>query len=209
MSNIRMPLEVAIYDDEFAEIHRRWCVTPEQLLLSGWRGIPGPGIIGDRPIVIATTIPSTEHPGFVDYEVLTVRQGACTSVRPVHPTIVGYAVESLLAESRFKIDELRWTADDVEIARPRESAKQLPKRNEVVYFLKAGQFVKIGYTNNLTKRLDQLKTGCPYPLVVAATIPGDYETEHKLHRQFAHLRHNGEWFLCTGALAEYIGGLPA
>lgn len=66
----------------------------------------------------------------------------------------------------------------------------------VVYVIQCGltDFLKIGYSENLQKRIDALQGGSPYPLRVLATWPGGSELESYLHQEFAELRHAGEWF---------------
>lgn len=59
--------------------------------------------------------------------------------------------------------------------------------------------IKIGYTNNIEKRLISLRTGCSCPLNVIAKLYFKskrlaYEYEQELHKQFAPYRLSGEWF---------------
>ena len=64
-----------------------------------------------------------------------------------------------------------------------------------VYFIQGGKFVKIGYTEQpVATRLAAIQTGCPYPLRVLATVPGDTYLERDLHRMFSSWRTHGEWF---------------
>lgn len=82
-----------------------------------------------------------------------------------------------------------------------------------VYFLRCGGFIKIGFTTNLSSRIDtitksggvRMPDGLPYwtAEVVTAT-PGDMQDEKALHKRFAHLRHTGEWFIEAPELTEYI-----
>ena len=53
---------------------------------------------------------------------------------------------------------------------------------------------KIGYTNNISKRISQLQTGCPFKLFKTIIIKGNNKTESKLHDIFASNRSVGEWF---------------
>ena len=63
----------------------------------------------------------------------------------------------------------------------------------MIYFIKQGQYVKIGYTENLSRRVKELQTASPQPLKVLLTIPGSRETEKALHSFFSSKRVNGEW----------------
>lgn len=58
----------------------------------------------------------------------------------------------------------------------------------------SGSYVKIGYSADPAARLKQLKTGCPFPLELLATVPGDLNFEQVLHLWFDDLRIDGEWF---------------
>jgi hypothetical protein len=67
----------------------------------------------------------------------------------------------------------------------------------MIYFIRAyNQFIKIGYTTDLSSRIKQLQTSNAFKLHVKAVLPGCQKTEKALHRMFAHLTtgaHN-EWF---------------
>lgn len=66
----------------------------------------------------------------------------------------------------------------------------------VVYVVQCGStnFLKIGYSENLQKRIESPQIGSPYPLQLLATWPGGWSLEQHLHRRFADLRQKGEWF---------------
>lgn len=77
----------------------------------------------------------------------------------------------------------------------------------MIYFVQAGEFgsIKIGYTNDLARRLGALQTGCPHPLTVLGVIdPGEPEMEMALHSKFSQHRSSGEWFAPTEEIVEYI-----
>jgi hypothetical protein len=77
---------------------------------------------------------------------------------------------------------------------------------QILYILQNGDTdqYKIGITNNLNRRLQQLQTGCPYELKVVK-IWTHYNRkiiekyERVLHRYFTKcgckIRDNGEWFI--------------
>lgn len=75
---------------------------------------------------------------------------------------------------------------------------------EWVYFLRAGDFVKIGYTTDLAGRLKRLQTGSPHELKLLMLQRGSKETERGFHRQFRPLQAHGEWFKLEGALLDYL-----
>ena len=73
-----------------------------------------------------------------------------------------------------------------------------------VYFVRGGDFVKIGTALNVTKRLGELKVGSPFKLTLLLTVPGGGSVEKAFHRRFADLRVRGEWFKAEPALTDFI-----
>lgn len=67
-----------------------------------------------------------------------------------------------------------------------------------IYFLRLEtgfDRIKIGYTaSSVQKRISQLQTGQPYRLVLIGTIPGERDSERRLHEEFDALNVGGEWF---------------
>jgi hypothetical protein len=70
------------------------------------------------------------------------------------------------------------------------------QRAGVVYFLQAenGGPIKIGFANDLAKRVVGLQTSHPEKLVVLAAAQGDPEIERQVQIGFVALRERGEWF---------------
>jgi hypothetical protein len=84
---------------------------------------------------------------------------------------------------------------------------------EVVYFIRAGDAIKIGYTTNLAARKRALETASAASLELLGAVPGDRGEEARLHREWWHLHIRGEWFQADGELLRYIreqvnGDLP-
>ena len=82
-----------------------------------------------------------------------------------------------------------------------------------VYFLRCGDYIKIGYSAAPHMRLRQIKsddgTKRPSDIDCASTVlvqtePGGFNRERELHAKFAHLRHTGEWFTEAPELTDYI-----
>ena len=59
---------------------------------------------------------------------------------------------------------------------------------------KPGGPVKVGFTTQLARRLADIQTGSPVPLVVLGSFAGTRGSEADLHEQFADLALHGEWF---------------
>lgn len=75
-----------------------------------------------------------------------------------------------------------------------------------IYIISDGELVKIGYSQNPTKRLKQLQTGHPKTLKLIKTFdyqPQGIMTERLMEKRIHHLlrrfkvRHKGEWFNCN------------
>lgn len=74
--------------------------------------------------------------------------------------------------------------------------------DQMVYYMRFGDRVKIGYTTNLAKRRQAVPND-----EVLAIEPGTFRTEAVRHRQFAELRITGEWFQYAEPLIGHIEGL--
>lgn len=78
-----------------------------------------------------------------------------------------------------------------------------------VYFIRSGQSVKIGFSRDVKKRLQQLKTGAAHKVSILAAVPGTMDTEAYFHRMFAEYRMSGEWFRYEGELKRFAALMPA
>ncbi|NKY60374.1 GIY-YIG nuclease family protein [Nocardia flavorosea] len=74
----------------------------------------------------------------------------------------------------------------------------------VVYYLRFGPYLKIGYTGNLGVRLSNLVHD-----EVPAIEFGARKLEKKRHGQFRSARHTREWFRLTPGLVDHIEDLRA
>jgi len=74
------------------------------------------------------------------------------------------------------------------------------------YFVKCGEFVKIGRTADIETRMQTLKTANPLDLeLLKFTHFKDIERES--HKRFKHLKHRDEWYHLTPELEAYIAVL--
>jgi hypothetical protein len=85
-----------------------------------------------------------------------------------------------------------------------EQAQRLIYKGDVVYFLEAGDFIKIGFTTSLENRIKALETSSPHEFVVLATMPGTIEDETEIHHRFWSSRQRREWFRKTPELLAFI-----
>jgi hypothetical protein len=85
-------------------------------------------------------------------------------------------------------------------------APSLKKENQkLIYVICAGNALKIGWTTgNPKSRLDALQTGNAQKLGLAAMWDGTRDEERALHRRFAQWRIQGEWFLPSDELVEFV-----
>lgn len=75
--------------------------------------------------------------------------------------------------------------------------KESPSR--AIYIIKADKFVKIGISNDISKRVTSLQSGCPFPINVIANInlENASEIEKSLHRIYRKHCVRGEWFVLS------------
>jgi len=80
----------------------------------------------------------------------------------------------------------------------------------VVYVVRLGDVVKIGFTSYLANRIKQLESETGKPAAVLKTIPVSdpirpLRIEREIHAQFQHLRLHprGEWFRADSELLEW------
>jgi hypothetical protein len=69
----------------------------------------------------------------------------------------------------------------------------------LVYFIRLGNRIKIGFTTNLALRMEQL----PHEEILGV-MPGFMRDEKRCHKAFAHLRRAGEWFEDAPELRAFI-----
>lgn len=67
-----------------------------------------------------------------------------------------------------------------------------------LYLVRASDYVKIGVTGDVNRRMANMKCGCPFPLEIVSvrTLPRvlAHQVERRVHAHFAEVRMQGEWF---------------
>jgi hypothetical protein len=92
-----------------------------------------------------------------------------------------------------------------------KSIKKTHNKGKHLYFIQVGEYIKIGRTDDVNKRLKQLEAMNPYDVELIEFIEGAGELEHSLHDQFKDRLHRGEWFrirpceVVTVGKVEYDG----
>lgn len=64
----------------------------------------------------------------------------------------------------------------------------------MIYFISDGQYIKIGYSGNPEKALNELQKNSPKELKLLYTLSGSLKDKQILHKQLSETRVNGEWF---------------
>lgn len=81
----------------------------------------------------------------------------------------------------------------------KEPLKRIRKTDGLVYFIRFGGLVKIGWTSDLDQRMKEVPNE-----EILGTVPGTMDDEKRCHIAFAHLRVKGEWFRPEPELMEFI-----
>lgn len=74
----------------------------------------------------------------------------------------------------------------------------------MIYFIRSGDFVKIGYSIDPWGRMASLQTAHHQPLEMLAVMPGEKTDEREIHRRFRNYRERGEWFRESWPLGQFI-----
>lgn len=91
----------------------------------------------------------------------------------------------------------------------------LPAREEVypngrvVYFIRAGAMVKIGWSDDVVQRMAELQVAAAERLELLATCPGGRALEAFFHAAFSRFRARGEWFHYCADVSDCVFQLRA
>ena len=79
-------------------------------------------------------------------------------------------------------------------------------RDGLVYFVEAGVGgpIKIGWTQDIDRRIAELQTANAHKLTLLGTVPGTMDREAALHARFSHLRLEAEWFRNSEEIHEFL-----
>ena len=73
------------------------------------------------------------------------------------------------------------------------TAARLARKGDL-YFIRAGDAVKIGYTVDITKRLRKMRVDNPCEVDCLLLLRGCGHLEREWHNRFRHCHIRGEWF---------------
>ena len=78
-----------------------------------------------------------------------------------------------------------------------------------VYVIGFADYVKIGWSENVKRRLFDIQKHAPEKLVLYTLFAAKRVAERKLHRRFKYMRLHGEWFALTRSLKDWVeNGCP-
>lgn len=104
--------------------------------------------------------------------------------------------QCLVRHGPLKITPLKYDPDFV----------PLDEREGFVYFISNGEAIKIGWSEDVDRRLVELQVGSPVPLTIVGKFSATFAEEQETHRKFQHLRLQGEWFRDVPELHEFLIG---
>jgi hypothetical protein len=95
---------------------------------------------------------------------------------------------------------------DTSVAKAGTPKKARNKSGRQIYFIEAVGvgLVKIGYANNIERRMLGFQTASAVPLKLLGVAPGGHERERELHELLSDYRHHGEWFRRCRMLDDVI-----
>jgi len=75
-----------------------------------------------------------------------------------------------------------------------------------VYVISDGEYIKVGISQNIKKRISQLKTASPKELTLLYSLDGGRYIESKIHKDLSEYRarEGGEWFLHNKVTIDII-----
>lgn len=73
-----------------------------------------------------------------------------------------------------------------------------------VYFIRCEDRVKIGYSEDPTRRLTKINADAPFPCELLGWVAADDYPERELHERFADARLHSEWFAAVPEILAFI-----
>lgn len=73
-----------------------------------------------------------------------------------------------------------------------------------IYFITDRNFVKIGFTKNVEKRLENLQVGTPQKLELTYSLEGTVFDEKIIQNMFSEYHERGEWYRLEGRLEGFL-----
>lgn len=79
----------------------------------------------------------------------------------------------------------------------------------MIYVFKTSNFVKIGFSNDIPRRLKELQAANPELITLVGAVPGTMALEHAIHRKLrAHRCEGGsEWYRMSTFVMDFVKDL--
>lgn len=123
-------------------------------------------------------------------------------------TIASFARRGMRSEMRKRLRDKYWqrhpAKNIVELAKIITADKS---DEDFVYFVKCGEYIKIGYSTDVEARITGMMCDNPNDLELLACFHGNRITERILHESFSHCRHRNEWFHAGNDIYEFINAM--
>lgn len=150
------------------------------------------------------TVRALQAEGVTTWEELA---GLSAAILLGHPGVGARALENIeqaLERQGLQLSGTEWRS---RASKPREAKPISDKCG--VYFVRCGDFVKIGRATSVRRRILNAQTFCPFPLELVrlepCATPAESATlEKQFHGQFAAHRYRGEWFHYAGVLRAFL-----
>jgi Meiotically up-regulated gene 113 len=97
-------------------------------------------------------------------------------------------------QQAFALDAPVKNATRAMLCDPKRPVPMEPACRSVVYFIKVGDAIKIGFTKNLVRRIQDLRSASVEEIILLAALPGGQELERYLHDLFADAKINSEFY---------------
>jgi hypothetical protein len=85
-----------------------------------------------------------------------------------------------------------------------EASRSMPNMIYFIQLITVERPIKVGTTNNLIRRIQNIASSAPGELRVLGIMPGGIKEERALHEKFWYARTYGEWFAPVGDLIKFI-----
>lgn len=85
--------------------------------------------------------------------------------------------------------------------------KKMHLKGSHLYFIRSGEYIKIGRADNVLLRLKQLRAMNPYDVDLVHVVEGAGNLEHHYHEVFKERHHTGEWFRLKDCEVINIGNI--
>lgn len=162
------------------------------------------GVCKNRP-ALASFHASDEYPGYWDFIISDVdSRDKISSRKPISSEGIALLLNEFGGLCNWAL--IPYSSEVKHKPIPiSDRISKIPRGLDIVYFLRAGDFIKIGKaTGNPMARIATLKTGCPFKIDVMAYMHGGISEERSLHKKFSNLKSHGEWFHADPTLIEHI-----